>query len=594
MASIYDDMNSALQNFLSSVDKELDDIRKCKAEIQQLKLDIVDRLNSGQYIRDDKRIVISAPEIIIGDVCKDGTLRNQGHSTVIIRSNAISQEAPDGTMGITGTITSRATRIYNTCADPGVAGNEEVVGNASQFIVQAQGIALRSEDTKGAFATAPGASPGAISLQADTHIGLNATAPRKTAKERIEKLVEATEKEKDDLNKTANDQISSLKEMAERLAELIKASDSLYDKDDTLRTEYLTAEEINEELKDARIVFGKAFSEAFRAISQLAEISRKVKCLKEKKDDIASKESDDTTGTSVDIVAEHTGIRSIDAEGKVFNNDSAGVVIQGKGINICASDETGATMADSAFDLKAANISLATISPKYEEKSADMPATGDVRITSKNIVMESVDYEVKDDKRQEKALTDGGSIQMRAETIGLCTNDTEGAGKGKVSVNSKAIALKAMDLDKESRADKELTKDSTLALLADKIYAGSPTKDKPTQTVQILSDKVGIFAKTTAELQQDDAKAALQLDGGNIALTGSKTTLFGETTVNGKTAFKADITAGKATVDNIEIKSSFKSPCTSEGIAVPASPSTDKLSAKLQAEEAPKDEGGKK
>ena len=80
----------------------------------------------------------------------------------------------------------------------------------------------------------------------------------------------------------------------------------------------------------------------------------------------------------------------------------------------------------------------------------------------------------------------------------------------------------------------------------------------------------------------------MQLDGGKLNAGGDKTALFGETTVNGKTAFKADVTAPKATIDNLEAKTSFKSTNISDGIAVPGAPSTASLSTKLKAEDAPK------
>ena len=88
-------------------------------------------------------------------------------------------------------------------------------------------------------------------------------------------------------------------------------------------------------------------------------------------------------------------------------------------------------------------------------------------------------------------------------------------------------------------------------------------------------------------MQQDGGKALLQLDGGNIALKGSKLEYYGDNTVNGKTEFKADVKAPKLVADNLEAKSSFKSSNISDGIAVPGAPSSAKLDAKLKENDAP-------
>jgi hypothetical protein len=91
------------------------------------------------------------------------------------------------------------------------------------------------------------------------------------------------------------------------------------------------------------------------------------------------------------------------------------------------------------------------------------------------------------------------------------------------------------------------------------------------------------------EIQQGDGKAVVQLDGGNASVGGSKTQLFGATTINGKTEVKDELKAPQATIDNLEAKTSFKSQNISDGIAVPGAAAGGSLSAKLKTEDAPKD-----
>ena len=102
MDYIFDEWKKVLENFQNSVSKDLEEIHKQKDAVQQMKTDIFDHLDSGRYITDDERIVISAPEIVIGNVDKSGMLKGSGR--VIIRGNTINVEAA----GESGTITQRA------------------------------------------------------------------------------------------------------------------------------------------------------------------------------------------------------------------------------------------------------------------------------------------------------------------------------------------------------------------------------------------------------------------------------------------------------------------------------------------------------
>ena len=143
-----------------------------------------------------------------------------------------------------------------------------------------------------------------------------------------------------------------------------------------------------------------------------------------------------------------------------------------------------------------------------------------------------------------------------------------------------------------SGTDKEgkVAAGSTMTLVSEKMYVGAKSKDVKSKKLQAVSEEMGLFADKTFEAQQGDGKAVVQLDGGNAAVGGSKTDVFGATTINGKTEVKDELKAPKATIDNIEAKSSFKSPNISDGMAVPGAAGGGSLSAKLKAEDAPKSE----
>ena len=127
MSYIFDDWKKVLEDFQNSVEKDLQEIHQQKAEVQQIKTDIFDRLDSGLFYRDDQRIVLSAPEIVIGNVDKSGALQGGNVGRVIIKGSDVSLEG----VGDAGQIVSRAPSIRQVAVNPGVDGQENVVCDRS-------------------------------------------------------------------------------------------------------------------------------------------------------------------------------------------------------------------------------------------------------------------------------------------------------------------------------------------------------------------------------------------------------------------------------------------------------------------------------
>jgi hypothetical protein len=248
------------------------------------------------------------------------------------------------------------------------------------------------------------------------------------------------------------------------------------------------------------------------------------------------------------------------------------------------------------ISLMAKTIEVAATNPQNIERDdkgaltkGEYKAEGDVIIKSKNLTVESLDYEVKDGKLEAKALTKDGKVSIRAEKTSILAADTEGKATGAINLNAKAVSVKSMDVDKEKLTDDKLAAGSTMTLVSEKMYVGAKSKDVKSKKLQAMSEEVGLFADKTLEAQQGDGKAVLQLDGGNASVGGSKTQVYGATTVNAKLEVKDEVKAPKATIDNLEAKSSFKSSNISDGIAVPAAGGGGSLSAKLKSEDAPKE-----
>ena len=178
-------------------------------------------------------------------------------------------------------------------------------------------------------------------------------------------------------------------------------------------------------------------------------------------------------------------------------------------------------------------------------------------------------------------------VTVRAEKLDVSATDTEGKATGAISLNAKDVSVRSMNVDKDKRTDDKLAEGSTMLLISEKMFLGAKKKDIKSKKLQAVSEEVGVFADKTLELQQDEAKAALQLSGGKAALGGSENQVFGKTAVTGAVEVKGEVKAPKATIEHLEAKSSFKSSNISDGIPVPPTPASGNLSAKLKAEDAP-------
>ena len=187
---------------------------------------------------------------------------------------------------------------------------------------------------------------------------------------------------------------------------------------------------------------------------------------------------------------------------------------------------------------------------------------------------------------KDKDGTATGALTMTAKDMSLLSIDKDYKALGQIVINGKDMHVKAMDLDDKGQ-DSALAAGSNMVLIAENMYVGRTKSDSQSKVLTISSEKTGVYGKTTAEMQQGEAKAVVQLDGCNVAISGSKAEFYGDNTINGKTDFKSDVTMKKVTADNIEAKTSFKSKNISDGIAVPGAPSSAKLSAKLSEDDAP-------
>ena len=596
IAENFEKWQSELEELQKSVKKDLEEIKRCKTEVQSMKNNLTDtlgelkELTSGKYIRDEHRIILSAPEIIIGNVDKDGVLYNMP-SHIVVRGNDVNLEASGLGSLLGGSVTTRAAQIRNIAEDPGKDGNEHAVLSFSQVVSQARSVSLISEDAKGVFTRPASAAITGIELDSETGIAMSATISNANKKSILKGKAKQLDSQIKDLESKAKSLKSEVESNMKGLKKVVETED-LLGSVTAARTNYLDIGELYEAFETSSATLYSSMANYFSVLSKLAEANRQKTCIEDMEKTVDKNKStfkDKTTGTFISMRSENITALSVDGDGNYRENKEAGVSITAKHVNIGTVKADESLQNDSTITMASRKVEISTLNPKVERddkgeiKKADYPAVGDVIIKSKNIDLETVDYEWKDKKQQEKALTKDGKIALRAEKVEVSATDTEGKATGKLAVNAKVLEVKSMDVDKDKRTDKSLAKGSTMLLLSEKMFVGARDSKMKSTQLQVSSDKTGVFAENTLELQQ--AKAVVQLSGGNAAVGGGSLDLYGKTTLQSDVTAKGAIKGGDIEMKNMKVSSSFKSPSTSEGIAMPGAPATGKLSAKLKEEE---------
>ena len=653
MTYIFEEWKEVLEKFQKCVDQGVEEMHQQKEEVQQIKDDIFSRLDSGNIIRDDRRIVLSAPEIIIGDVDKSGTLTGE-MGTVIVRGHHVALEGA----GESGSVVTRAPLIEQKAVNPGIDGHENVVGTTSQIVSQACSIMLHSSNATDAFSQVP-ADPGngGISIHADSQLNIEAAVSAEQRKKQIENTLKVLDKHSGDLKSSMTAQKSAVDKFISEMVKLVEKEEKLNETENYETFVNLSdIDALHDEMDELMPALLTSIQGFINTVSELAEVNRSKKALKAEKDNI--KTGDDfkknTTGAAMNIKAENISIATADGDGNLHTNSEAGISVSTPRMAVSMHDGEGALVKDGYFNVSAHDININTANPKTKEwpvegkvhiwsKDISLEAidykmndkgvfmekeltkdgkitlgaktievstanpkdverdekgkltkgeyTGDGELTlkSKSISVEGLDYEVKDGKQKAKALTKDSKVTIRAEKQTIIAADGEGKATGSIAINAKAVSVKSMDVDKEKLTDSGLASGSTMTLVSEKMFVGQKTKSEKSKKLQLVSEEVGAFADKTLEIQQGDGKALVQLSGGNASMGGSKSQIYGDTTITGKADIKGDVKAPKGTFDNLEAKTSFKSSNISDGFAIPGAPASGKLSAKLKTEDAPKE-----
>ena len=642
--SVYKQFDESIDKLSEGDFKEgvLEAIRKLKDEVYNLKVDNFNQ-SMGRVIRDDKRIVLSAPEIIIGDVNLGGILNPGCESKVVIRGTDVRLQGA----GDVGRIGVQAPIIEQVAENPGIDGNEHVVGEVSKIVSQAANVTIQSDKVQngGAFPTVSDMSEAGIRLKSDRQVDIQAAASRENRLQQIDKRLKALKVSKkaidDDLKKARDE----FKKQRKEIDDLLEKKSKLAKNEEDVRTDYHDMDELNVRIEELSMSITEAIFKYSDLLSMSGENARLTKYFNTQKDQLSKVTADDfkkkSTRTAINMISETVNLSSMDADGNVRTNPEAGFNVLTNAMSVRGDhDDKGSLLESNRLLVNMRRVDITTAGSADKEADdkdvltkAQYQNEGDVVIRSKNITLESVDYEVAEKKYKEKGLTADGKILLRSKTIEASTvnskdvdvddkgkltkatytsegdviinsktvsvsavdsqldgdktketaltkdsrfavriektqfsaTDTEGKATGSMSINAKAVDVKAMDVEKEKRTDSQLAQGGTIKTVAEKMYVGAYSKDLKSKKIQAQSEEIGLFADTTLEAQQGEAKAVVQLADGNTAVSGSETNIYGKTTVNAQTEIKADLKVPKATIDNLDVKTSLTTPNISDG-----------------------------
>ncbi len=583
-----DQMKTLLDEFKESVDTDIRTIKNLKKEIAAMRSEIYSQLAKVKYVRDENRLVLSAPEIIIGNVDAAGTLLPGGKG-VIIRSNEVDING----VGKGGTISLKAPVIQQTAVDTGIDGLENIVWDNSQIVSQARSITLDSQNVcqddgiMGFFHTTVAAPNGCVNIHAASKVNIDASVPGCKKKDDMEVLIMdnevATETANDEIGQKNASANSSLKKL-----NLVLATQHPYFLDEAIfRTQVEDFNKLNEDYQKRVKVVYQDLEDYYLQVSKLAELKRQKKCLESDKDKIIPKDEKDfktkSTGASVNITSELIDITSKDADGNMRTNKGAGCHITSNnveiGSRIDSNDKKSSTLlpySEVRIDSMNVNISTADVTEmelKEDTEVRTVNPKGYVTINSGFVNIESYKKKITDTYKKQDGDTvrkdeqqflgypefkeEGlkGLISLRSNNIDLSAVDKDLQADGYINLNGKEIEITSIDKKFSDDMANKAVKDSRIIIYADNVlnryYEDFPEisllEIKSKETALFTTDKFLIQGKDDAVLQMKDGKAELSAKNG--------VTIYGKATIKNDLDLQSNLKVdGKVDAKSVETK----------------------------------------
>ena len=533
---IFDSWKDLMTDFRQSVQKDLEEIHAQKIAVQEMKAEIFSRLEGGKYYRDPNRIVLSAPEIVIGNVDYSGDLMN-GSGTVVVKGTHLSFEG----VGSEGSVVTRAPKIHQTAVNPGIDGQENVVCRNSEIVSQACGIVIQSNQSYGAFSQAPLLvdDRGGINIHADQSLQLSSALSCEGRKNQIDATMDTLDSQIGELEKTADEKMASVEQLLKDLKDKLGKEDDLNQDDDyEVRMNLTDINAIHQDIEETLPHLYQETLDFIRSVSKLAEANRMKAMLENEKNNIPDTDTfrANSTQAKMNLVAEQINMTTLDADGNMHTNAGAGVNIRTPQMDINMTDGTSKLVKGGGLNVTAENVTLSSLEASDDGK--DYEAKGSFRVLSKNIGLVSLDYQTSDgDKPMSvKGPTDGGQVALTANKVTVNAYSpkdiefdengqmTKGEieATGDVVVRAKNFTVEAIDYEVKDgqMAPKCQTEGSSISLRSERLNMLSADKDgKAAGSVDINAKAINLKTMDVDKDKLTDSKLA---EGGTMTLVSEK------------------------------------------------------------------------
>ena len=561
-----------LNNFKQALDKELQEIQQCKAELAEIQKEVQDSLSGIRYIREEGRLVLSAPEIVIGDVDPLGVLGPR-YSKVIIRGNEVKVEG-------TSRILNRAPEIHSLAEHPGRDGQESTLPYHSEILQVARNVLVNGvSDAEVINPNRDMVSQPGVAITSRGSIDVNASVSCEYESQQLDQAIQALKNQKCQTDKQIADIEKEVKAASMELDLLLKLPD-VNVSDTLVRVNYLDISELHEEYNQKVKRMCEKCMAYYSALATQADTNLRIAALEKQKETVKGRKAnfeEQTTGSSIYLQSERIRLDTRDGDYHTRTNPEAGFFVNSSHISLTSYMDDWKTIEESYLYVGTQKATISTQNYNYSDPQkgeGEVVTEGEVNILSKTVRVQAVDADLKEFEPTEKALTPESQLTVRMEQTQMQATDTEGKATGLIDMNAKNLRLKSMDVDKESGEEKELSQGSQLQLLAESMFIGSMEDKQQTLLAQVAADRLKLFAKTENEWQLDEDKGLLRLKGGTATFSSKGLEFWGKTTFNDQAQFTV-VQVGDVKVDNIDVSKSSKTPHTSDGVPGKTSPKSD-------------------
>lgn len=505
---VFKDWLKFLQKFYDDVEKTLEDIRKDKLEVQEMKKEIYNRINKGYYVYDKDCIVISAPEIIIGNVDKSGQLK-PGKSKVTIRSSDVSIEG----VGESGIVQTKATTIRQIAQDPGVDGFEAVVYDNACISSLARSIVIDSNNAKDVYTRSAiqRKTESGVTIHSDQELIIDASVSRNEQTEGISQMIANL---KDEIQTMECETALCLEQMytqVEQMETILSQDEKLCATEELTKANVTALDTLNLLLTDKSKAYFNTINSFLASVSNLAEKIRQKKILEDAKMSVSQEDFDKSpTGAMLQINGENVIINNHDGDSKMRTNPEANITLLSQNVNIKSTSKSGDTLKDGRVTIWGENVEVYTnnLKPGEKEGELDFPASGIFSVNSKNIRLMSYDLQGKDDdSMQIKNLTENGIVQINSQNIDIKSVDQEGKAVGMTSIIGKELNISSVDFEKDTWKEGKVAQQGCIRMKSETLHIGS--QEQETKSLGLYSDKLYGAGDTRIDWVQKDGYVSL-------------------------------------------------------------------------------------